>query len=71
MPHPRLGFVELGIQPLDEPVRCPSCGAELVELRVMERRGPKETVWLYDCPSCGTNVSGGRGHGNAQHPPLW
>jgi len=36
----------------------------------MERRDPKETVWLYDCPICGTNVSGGRGHEDAQHPPL-
>jgi predicted RNA-binding Zn-ribbon protein involved in translation (DUF1610 family) len=70
MPRPRPGFVEIGLQQLDEPVTCPGCGTEVSEVRVMERRSPKETVWLYDCPVCGDNLRGGRGHGDAPQPPV-
>jgi hypothetical protein len=70
MAHPRPGFIEIGRQRLDDPMTCPRCGEHLTELRVMERSGPKETVWLYDCPIYGDNVWGGRGHSDSPPPPL-
>ena len=70
MPHPRPGFTEIGFHRLDEPQVCGSCGAEVIEARVMERRSPKETVWLFDCPNCGDNLWGTRGHVDASRPAV-
>jgi hypothetical protein len=72
MAHPRPGFVEVELQPLAEPVQCNGCGASLTEVRVMERRGRKETVRLYDCPICGDNLWGGRGPAadSPRRPPV-
>jgi hypothetical protein len=68
MPYPRQGFVEIGLRPLDEPMVCHGCGAEVTEARVMERHNLTKTFWLYDCPNCGENLRGTRAQADASRP---